>query len=130
VPDERDQRKQFDERDDIDDEEDDLDLDDDVEEEDEREDRSGRSSYRGGRGGRGGGRRYGRSRVCNFCVDKVTHIDYKDYEMLRRYITDRGKIQPRRQTGTCAKHQRALARAVKRARHVALLPFTGAHTID
>jgi small subunit ribosomal protein S18 len=129
VADERDQRRQFDERDDIDDE-DDVDLDDETEEDDEDE-RSSRGRYRGGRGGgRGGGRRYGRSRVCNFCVDKVTRIDYKDHDMLRRYITDRGKIQPRRQTGTCAKHQRALARAVKRARHVALLPFTGAHTID
>ena len=127
MPDERDQRKRFDERDDIEEE---VDVDDDGEEEEEEEERSSRRSYRGGRGGRGGGRRYGRSRVCNFCVDKVTRIDYKDHEMLRRYVTDRGKIQPRRQTGTCAKHQRALARAVKRARHVALLPFTGAHTID
>jgi small subunit ribosomal protein S18 len=115
---------------------DEEDIDDDVEDEDEEEEQeSGRRSYiRGGgrsnRGGGRGGRRYGRSRVCNFCVDKVTRIDYKDHEMLRRYITERGKIQPRRQTGTCAKHQRALATAIKRARHVALLPFTGAHTID
>jgi len=113
--------------------EDDEDLDDETEDEEE-EGEGGRRSYnRGGRSSRGGGRggrRYGRSRVCNFCVDKVTRIDYKDHEMLRRYITERGKIQPRRQTGTCAKHQRALATAIKRARHVALLPFTGAHTID
>ncbi|NLH09138.1 MAG: 30S ribosomal protein S18 [Chloroflexi bacterium] len=75
-------------------------------------------------------RRFGRSRVCNFCADQVKTIDYKDYELLRRYITDRGKILPRRQTGTCAKHQRALATAVKRARHVALLPFTGEQARD
>ena len=73
-------------------------------------------------------RRYGgRAKVCNFCIDRVSKIDYKDYEMLRRYVTERGKIMPRRQTGTCAKHQRALARAIKRARHLALLPFTGEH---
>lgn len=127
MADERDQRRRIDERDDIDEEED-VDLDD--TEEGDNEEQTSRGGYRGGRGGGRGGRRYGRSRVCNFCVDKVTRIDYKDHDMLRRYVTDRGKIQPRRQTGTCAKHQRALARAVKRARHVALLPFTGAHTID
>lgn len=77
------------------------------------------------RGGRGGGRgRFGRAKICTFCVDKVK-IDYKSYDMLRRFLTDRGKIRPRRQTGTCAKHQRALANAVKRARHLALLPYTG-----
>ncbi len=81
-----------------------------------------RGPRRGG-GGRGG--RFGRAKVCQFCVDKVTHIDYKQYDMLRRFLTDRGKIRPRRQTGNCAKHQRALARAVKRARHLALVPFTG-----
>ena len=75
-----------------------------------------------------GRRRYvGRAKVCSFCVEKVSHIDYKSYDMLRRYLTDRAKIRPRRQTGTCAKHQRALARAIKRARHLALLPFTGEH---
>ncbi len=68
----------------------------------------------------------GRAKVCTFCVDKNSKIDYKDYDTLRRYITDRAKIRPRRQTGTCAKHQRALARAIKRARHLALLPFIGA----
>lgn len=98
---------------------------DDNEEDDEQQERGQR--FRG-RESRGGGRRFGRARVCNFCVDKVTHIDYKDYNMLRRYVTERGKILPRRQTGTCAKHQRALATAVKRARHVALLPFTGEQT--
>lgn len=62
-------------------------------------------------------------RICAFCVEKVDQIDYKQYEVLERYITEHGRIRPRRQTGTCAKHQRSLARAVKRARHLALLPF-------
>jgi small subunit ribosomal protein S18 len=69
-------------------------------------------------------RRKRRPKVCHFCVDKVTNIDYKEPEKLRRYITDRGKIVPRRVTGTCAKHQRQLTRAIKRARFLALLPFT------
>jgi len=81
---------------------------------------------RGPRGGRG---RMGprRNKVCNFCLDKMKDVPYKDADMLRRYLTERGKIRPRRQTGTCAKHQRSLARAVKRARHLALLPFTAEH---
>lgn len=62
-------------------------------------------------------------RICAFCVEKVDDIDYKQYEVLQRYLTEHGRIRPRRQTGTCAKHQRSLARAVKRARHLALLPF-------
>ncbi len=62
-------------------------------------------------------------RICAFCVEKVDHIDYKQHEMLRRYVTEHGRIRPRRQTGTCARHQRSLAAAVKRARHLALLPF-------
>jgi small subunit ribosomal protein S18 len=65
-----------------------------------------------------------RRKVCRFCVDGVTAIDYKDDRRLARYITDRGKIVPRRISGTCAKHQRQLTRAIKRARHVGLLPFT------
>lgn len=65
-----------------------------------------------------------RKKVCNFCKDKVTSIDYKDADGLRRYITERGKILPKRVTGTCAKHQRMVARAVKRARSVAILPYT------
>ncbi|HIC93576.1 MAG TPA: 30S ribosomal protein S18 [Anaerolineae bacterium] len=74
------------------------------------------------------GRRYTpRIKVCAFCVEKVKTIDYKDADLLRRYITDRGKIKPRRQTGTCAKHQRRLAVAIKRARHLALLPFAPKH---
>lgn len=66
-------------------------------------------------------------KVCSFCAEHVQDIDYKKPAMLRRYISDRGKIEPRRRTGTCAKHQRALATAVKRARHLALLPYTPAH---
>lgn len=62
-------------------------------------------------------------RICAFCVEKVDKIDYKQYQVLERYLTEHGRIRPRRQTGTCAKHQRSLARAVKRARHLALLPF-------
>jgi small subunit ribosomal protein S18 len=75
---------------------------------------------------RGGGRRfYSQPRVCQFCTDRSTKIDYKQTETLRRYVTESGKIRPRRQSGACAKHQRELARAIKRARHLALLPFTG-----
>ncbi|MBQ3391648.1 MAG: 30S ribosomal protein S18 [Clostridia bacterium] len=62
-------------------------------------------------------------KVCSFCVDKIDHIDYKDSARLRRYLSERGKILPRRITGTCAKHQRQLTVAIKRARHIALLPF-------
>ena len=82
--------------------------------------------FRGRRfGGGGGGGRFGqRRKVCLFCVDKVEQVDYKDVSRLRRYISDRAKIEPRRKTGTCAKHQRSLTVAIKRARHVALLPFT------
>jgi small subunit ribosomal protein S18 len=58
-----------------------------------------------------------------FCVDKITHIDYKNVDQLRNFLSDRAKIMARRQTGTCAKHQRAMTRAVKRAREIALLPF-------
>ena len=75
----------------------------------------------------GGGGRFGRRRVCSFCVDKAESIDYKDPSKLRRYVSDRGKIEPRRKTGTCARHQRMLTTALKRARHVALLPFTAQH---
>ena len=70
-------------------------------------------------------RYYSRPRVCHFCTDPSSQIDYKQAEALRRFISEEGKIRPRRQTGTCAKHQRQLARAIKRARHIALLPFTG-----
>ncbi|MBZ4687750.1 MAG: rpsR [Clostridiales bacterium] len=69
-------------------------------------------------------RRRSRKRVCNFCIDKVTEVDYKDVTRLRRYITERGKILPRRISGNCAHHQRQLTRAIKRARSIALLPYT------
>ncbi len=70
------------------------------------------------------GNRRRRRKVCGFCVDKVEHIDYKDIARLRRYMSERAKILPRRVTGTCARHQRALTVAIKRARHLALLPYT------
>jgi len=77
------------------------------------------SNYRGR-----GNRYYSRSKVCQFCTDKDLVINYKNTDLLRRYIDDTGKIRPRRQTGACAKHQRAVAKAIKNARHIALLPFT------
>lgn len=73
----------------------------------------------------GGRKFFARPRECQFCTDKSATIDYKQAEVLRRFISDDGKIRPRRQTGVCAKHQRALAVAIKRARHIALLPFSG-----
>lgn len=74
----------------------------------------------------GGQRRYySRPKFCQFCGDKTIDIDYKNIELMRRFITDDGRIRPRRQTGTCALHQRLLAREIKRARHLALLPFVG-----
>ena len=68
-------------------------------------------------------RRQPKKKVCAFCVEKATEIDYKDVSKLKRYITEKGKIMPRRTTGVCAEHQRALATAVKRARMMAHLPF-------
>jgi small subunit ribosomal protein S18 len=65
-----------------------------------------------------------KKKVCSFCVDKVDSIDYKDVPKLRRYVTERGKILPRRISGNCAKHQRQVTVAIKRARNIALLPFT------
>lgn len=67
--------------------------------------------------------RKSRKKVCAFCMDKIEHIDYKDVPRLRRYLSDRAKIIPRRVTGTCARHQRQLTVAVKRARHLAFLPY-------
>ncbi len=84
-------------------------------------------------GGEGGGserRFYARPKTCQFCADKTITIDYKKVDMLKRLVTDEGKIRPRRQTGTCARHQRVLAGAIKRARHIALLPFTGSRFED
>jgi small subunit ribosomal protein S18 len=82
---------------------------------DTRPKRSGRAKY------------IPKRKICFFCRDKVQYIDYKDVAMLRPYISDRGKITPRRKSGTCARHQRALTLAIKRARHLALLPFVAAH---
>ncbi len=76
---------------------------------------------------RGRGRKkgfYRRRKVCRFCADKIDTVDYKDLKFLQQYIVERSKILPRRISGTCAKHQRLLQQAIKRARHVALLPFT------
>ena len=70
-------------------------------------------------------RRGPKRKVCEFCENKAAHIDYKDGAKLRRYVTEKGKILPRRQTGVCAKHQRELTRAIKRARVAAILPFAG-----
>lgn len=81
-------------------------------------------SDRNDRGDRGDRRnRKGRKKVCQFCVDKVDTIDYKDIAKLRRFLSERAKILPRRVTGTCAHHQRELTIAIKRARHIALLPY-------
>lgn len=103
---------------------------------DSRERRDSRSSRdsrsRGGgerdfasRSSRGGRRR---RRICQFCADNVTSIDYKDARMLQQFVSRSGAISPRRRTGTCAKHQRMLAQAIKRARHIALLPFVSGHS--
>jgi small subunit ribosomal protein S18 len=87
-----------------------------------------RRDSREGGGGRGGPRDFrARRKVCIFCVEKIKEIDFKDTGRLRRFISDRGKIEPRRKTGTCAKHQRRLSVALKRARFMALLPYTGEH---
>lgn len=72
-----------------------------------------------------GRRRFSRQqRLCQFCAEKTTVIDYKQTDLLKRFVTEQGRIRARRQTGTCARHQRVLARAIKRARHMALLPFS------
>jgi len=83
-------------------------------------------SSAGGPGGQGGKKKffYRRKRVCKFCVEKLEYIDYKDVKMLQQFIPERGKILPRRISGTCALHQRKLQNAIKRARIAALLPFT------
>ena len=83
------------------------------------DDRPERKSF-GGRGKKGGKRR----KVCFFTANKITHIDYKDIDLLRKFISERGKILPRRVTGTSAKYQRMLTTAVKRSRQLALLPYT------
>ena len=94
-----------------------------------RDDFGGDRGDRGDRGGdRGGPRRRGRRRKEDYFHVNNMGIDYKDVDTLRRFITERGKIRPRRQTGLTSKHQRILARQIKRARHLALLPFTDEHT--
>jgi small subunit ribosomal protein S18 len=99
----------------------------------ENEERGSSRSSRYGGGGRGGGRRSPRQgfrrrpKTCAFCADKSLEIDYKQPDLLGRYLSDRGKIRPRRQTGACARHQRRLSIAIKRARHLALLPFVVEH---
>lgn len=77
-------------------------------------------------GGGGGGRSFGggRRKVCQYCTDNIRHVDYKDLARLRRHVGERGKIEPRRKLGTCARHQRSVTVAIKRARYIALLPFT------
>ena len=76
----------------------------------------------------GAGRKFTpRRKVCQFCVDKIKEVDYKDLGRLRRFLSERGKIEPRRKTGTCAAHQRSLNVALKRARQLAMLPFTAEH---
>jgi len=82
-------------------------------------------------GGEGGGDRkfFAKPKFCQFCADKLLEINYKKTDLLRKYITEEGKIRPRRQTGACAKHQRLVAAAVKQARHAAFLPFSGS-TLD
>jgi small subunit ribosomal protein S18 len=87
----------------------------------------GGDDRRGGPGGQQGGKKkffYRRKRVCKFCVEKIEYIDFKDVKTLQQFIPERGKILPRRISGTCALHQRKLQNAIKRARIVALLPFT------
>ena len=86
-------------------------------------------AYEGNRSS-GPRRRYGRRKVCRFCADKKATIDYKDIRSLRYFISERGKITPRRISGTCADHQRKLTEAIKRARNIALLPFTASHSLE
>ena len=92
-----------------------------------REPRGERGGGGDGEGGRGGGRGFGRRKVCRFCAEKSLKVDFKDANTLKYYVTERGKIIPRRISGNCAKHQRQVALAIKRARMVALLPYTVLH---
>ena len=90
--------------------------------------REGAQGRQGGQGGPGGPRKgkrqfFRKKKVCRFCVDRVDFIDFKKVEMLQPFVQDRGKILPRRMTGTCSRHQRWLGEAIKRARNIALLPF-------
>jgi small subunit ribosomal protein S18 len=83
-----------------------------------------RTARKSGKSGKASKYKRVRRKVCNFCVDHIDEVDYKNATRLRKFISDRGKILPRRTTGTCAGHQRILAHAIKRAREIALLPFT------
>lgn len=89
-----------------------------------RREKSNRDSYEKGEGKGGMRMRRVKKKVCAFCVDKVTDIDYKEVSKIRKYLSERGKILPRRISGNCAKHQRQLTIAIKRARHIVLLPYT------
>lgn len=93
------------------------------ERENERDNKSGSQMMRNGGGMRRAASRR-RPKFCYYCVEKQEHVDYKDVEKLRKYISERGKIIPRRVTGNCAKHQRLLTEAIKRARYMALLPYS------
>src|SRR3990172_8916463 len=99
---------------------------------DDRNERSerGERSYGSGEGGEGDRKFFAKPKFCQFCADKQLTIDYKKTDLLRKYVTEDGKIRPRRQTGACARHQRQVAVAVKQARHVALLPFSGSQPDD
>ncbi len=88
----------------------------------DRDDRGDRGDRGGEEGGRGRG--FGRRKVCRFCAEKAAKVDYKDQGQLKYFLTERGKIIPRRISGNCAKHQREVATAIKRARVLALLPYT------
>jgi small subunit ribosomal protein S18 len=87
----------------------------------ERRESQGQGGYRQRRDNRRPGR------ICQFCAENVVAIDYKEVSLLRQYVNERGRIHARRKTGTCAKHQRILSRAIKRARQMALLPYTAQH---
>ena len=89
-----------------------------------RRDDRGNGAERGGGDERGGGRAFGRRKVCRYCADKNAKIDYKNAGEMKYFVTERGKIVPRRISGNCALHQREIATAIKRARNVALLPYT------
>ena len=89
---------------------------------DDRGGRGGRGG-KGGGGGGGGGGGFSRRKMCRFCAEPAMAIDYKNPSLLKNFITDRGKMVPRRISGSCAKHQRAIALAVRRARMIAIVPF-------
>ena len=93
--------------------------------------RPGGGGQRPGGGGqrRGRPRYYARRKVCGFCVDKIDHIDYKRIDLFRRYLSDRFRIEARRKTGVCSKHQRGLSTAIKRARYLAMIPYTPDHRV-